>query len=97
MPKMIDGEKVIKWLHEVVLSELPAKTEGYDRGKEHMVQMLTSLINSGTFDLTPPVQPDTEIDPYNLPISTTIKGRMTRTEYENIYGKPREVINNEQR
>lgn len=57
--KLIDADKVIKWLHEVVLSELPAKTEGYDRGKEHMVQMLTSLINSGTFDPTPPVQPDT--------------------------------------
>lgn len=59
MTKMIDGEKVIKWLHETVLSELPAKTEGYDRGKEHMVQMLTSLINSDSFDPTPPVQPDT--------------------------------------
>ncbi|AIQ19541.1 hypothetical protein H70357_24610 [Paenibacillus sp. FSL H7-0357] len=33
-----------------------------------------------------PVQPDSDIDPHNLPESTTIKLVMTRSEYERRYG-----------
>ncbi|MNM07334.1 hypothetical protein D3C81_173760 [compost metagenome] len=82
MPKLIDAEIFLEWLE---------KSEAADKFWTTTVEpvikfdLITDAINAGTFDPTP-VQPDIEIDPHNLPESTTIKLVMTRSEYEKRYG-----------
>lgn len=66
MPKLIDSEKVIERINERINSLPQSRIDlgGYHSGQLAAYQNIIDDLRSGTFDPTPPVQPDTayEID-----------------------------------
>lgn len=58
MPKMIDADKLLKCLY-AEMKEFDCRTSPYSRGRSEAYEWVVARIRSGTFDPTPPVQPDT--------------------------------------
>ena len=58
MPKLIDAEKLLECLN-AEMKEFDSETSShYSRGRYDAYEWVAARMESGTFDHTPPVQPD---------------------------------------
>jgi predicted RNA-binding Zn-ribbon protein involved in translation (DUF1610 family) len=67
MPKLIDADKLLEWI-EGAIKEMPQNMQSDEnKAKYRTLKLIRNLTNAGTFDPTPPVQPDTFLTLYKCP------------------------------
>lgn len=59
MPKLIDADKLLEWINDEYGKRKPNPYNDYTNGQRDMLDILEQRVEDGSFDPTPPVQPDT--------------------------------------